>query len=1067
MDQFTSNYLAELTASLTAQLLDGIGRKLHDAIVGTEKEQAIERCVSIGLAALLTASSARAKEDLDQLATVFHNFFVDENVGKDVGKELGALLRGHPLNRDELLYLFEKAGFDAATLPSVSFDQALTAFEAAFLIAVTNEPELQGTLQTNVMLEQLNKLGEIRAAMRELVDFIRQAHAETLAIHHGSITAQSRAGQQIVVYQLPYFGSAPTVADWEGHYLRTLISQCEPLDLTAIDETYASGEAGAISVSDVFTTLYLARVMRLPKQSIEAAIRSFYKKMDSEEKPVPIQAVEAVAAMPRLVITGQPGGGKSTLINHLVTQLGRKRLGKPIDNAKLSGWAEEEKPLPVRIILRRFAAWIPAGAVRGEGLVWKYLEHQLEQYGCKVAFPALHHQLTGASGIVFFDGLDEVRETDEEAKRSLITAAIAEFAGPLDNCRIVITCREYAYKPGSDWRLPEKIFPVVDLDLFGSEQIQNFTNTWYQIVGPQKGWTEEKCRDEAQHLFDAIQKWPHLQELAKYPLLLTLMAQVHGRDGTLPDDRADLYERAVNLLLAHWENRIGRDLSGNRKVEPGLIMQLGIRSETLRRALERVAFAAHERQEKEQARDERAADIPKEDLREILEADLGDAEKAKQVLAYIQERAGLLQAQNNRIYTFPHKTFQEYLTATYLLKQGEPAVMLRERVNRDLIWWREVFLLAAGASRRIPSTIANLVDTLLPLALEENKISAEEAQQAQAAAQALKETDFSEHVYKEELIKPGRFSVTFRKIQNSLMAGLRSDQVLAATERAACGNALARLGDPRFRSEAWFLPGEPLLGFVEIPAGEFLMGSDKKKDSQAYDDELKQHKIKLPTFYIARYPVTVAQFQSFVDESGYKPEHPECLNGLSNHPVVNVTWHEALKYCEWLTERLRSWEGMPEPLADLLGKQGWQITLPSEAEWEKAARSGDGRIYPWGNDANANRANYHDTGIGGTSAVGCFHDGKSRYDCEEMSGNVWEWTRSLWGKESEKPDFKYPYDPADGRENLNAPRDVSRVLRGGAFSGYDGGVRCAYRFRSNPDDWYWSVGFRLVVRPLL
>ncbi len=573
-------------------------------------------------------------------------------------------------------------------------------------------------------------------------------------------------------------------------------------------------------------------------------------------------------------------------------------MGKQVDKAKLSGWAEEEKPLPIRIILRRFAAWIPAGVSRGEGLVWKYLEHQLEQCGCKEAFPSLRHQLTDEAGIVFFDGLDEVRETDEEAKRSLITAAIAEFAGPLEHCSVVITCREYAYKPGSDWRLPEKIFPVVQLDLFANEQIQNFTNTWYQIVGPQKGWTEEKCRDEAKYLYEAIQKWPHLQELAKYPLLLTLMAQVHGRDGTLPDDRADLYERAVNLLLAHWENRIVRDLSGNRKVEPGLIMQLGIRSETLRLALERVAFAAHERQEKEQGRDERAADIPKEDLREILKADLGDANKAEQVLAYIQERAGLLQAQNNRIYTFPHKTFQEYLTATYLLKQGAPDVMLLERVNRDLIWWREVFLLAAGASRRIPSNIANLVDTLLPLALEENKISAEKAQQAQAAAQALAEIDFSEHVYKEEIIKPGRFSVTYRKIQNSLIAGLRSDSSLAATERAACGNALANLGDSRFRSDAWFLPNEPGLGFVEIPAGEFLMGSDKKKDSEASENEFKQHKLRLPLYYLARYPVTVAQFQSFVNEGGYKPEQPECLQGLSNHPVVNVTWHEALKYCE-------------------------------------------------------------------------------------------------------------------------------------------------------------------------
>lgn len=267
-----------------------------------------------------------------------------------------------------------------------------------------------------------------------------------------------------------------------------------------------------------------------------------------------------------------------------------------------------------------------------------------------------------------------------------------------------------------------------------------------------------------------------------------------------------------------------------------------------------------------------------------------------------------------------------------------------------------------------------------------------------------------------------------------------------------------------FAPMPWFLPDDHLLGFVEIPAGEFLMGSNKKKDAQAYDDELKQHKLTLPRYYIARFPVTVAQFQRFVDESRYQPEHPECLQGLSNHPVVNVTWYEALKYCEWLTDRLRNWESTPEPLTSLLKKQGWRITLPSEAEWEKAARGADGRIYPWGNKADATLANYSQTGIGASSAVGCFPGGASPYGCEEMSGNVWEWTRSLWGKDVSEPKFKYPYDPNDGREKFDEPDEVRRVLRGGAFLSDDRHVRCAYRsrfFQSSRNDF---IGFRLVVR---
>jgi formylglycine-generating enzyme required for sulfatase activity len=92
---------------------------------------------------------------------------------------------------------------------------------------------------------------------------------------------------------------------------------------------------------------------------------------------------------------------------------------------------------------------------------------------------------------------------------------------------------------------------------------------------------------------------------------------------------------------------------------------------------------------------------------------------------------------------------------------------------------------------------------------------------------------------------------------------------LAARERVSAGDSLARLGDPRFRADAWFLPDEPLLGFVEVPEGSFLMGSDKKQDKEAVETEMPQHKIDLPTYYIARYPVTVAQYEMFVKDGGY------------------------------------------------------------------------------------------------------------------------------------------------------------------------------------------------------
>jgi formylglycine-generating enzyme required for sulfatase activity len=291
------------------------------------------------------------------------------------------------------------------------------------------------------------------------------------------------------------------------------------------------------------------------------------------------------------------------------------------------------------------------------------------------------------------------------------------------------------------------------------------------------------------------------------------------------------------------------------------------------------------------------------------------------------------------------------------------------------------------------------------------------------------------------------------------------DPAQPAQERVSAGDGMAVLGDPRFREDAWYLLDEPLLGFVEIPEGPFTMGTREEEipqllerlggEQERYEREIPQHEVNLPTYYVARYPVTVAQFRAFVEESGYEPKDPDSLRGVSNHPVAYVTWHDALAYCEWLTGKLRAWDKTPEPLATLLREEGWRITLPSEAEWEKAARGTDGRIFPWGEEADPERANYKDTSIGSTSAVGCFPGGASPYEVEDLSGNVWEWCRTKWEKN---------YRDYQGDDDLE--RDVIRVLRGGAFNYVVTLVRCACRDRNLPDFRLRYYGFRVVASPV-
>ena len=247
--------------------------------------------------------------------------------------------------------------------------------------------------------------------------------------------------------------------------------------------------------------------------------------------------------------------------------------------------------------------------------------------------------------------------------------------------------------------------------------------------------------------------------------------------------------------------------------------------------------------------------------------------------------------------------------------------------------------------------------------------------------------------------------------------------------------------------------GAALPDLVEIPGGPFVMGADRARDPLAYDNErwsraAGEATVDIPLFYIARHEITVAQFSAFARATGWKAD-PQAAAGPPTHPVTFVTWPDALSYCRWLDGMLTASPDTPPQLRQRLN-EGWRVSLPTEAEWEKAARGTDRRAYPWGNEPRRDRANYGNTA---TTPVGQFSCPECPYGLADMSGNVWEWTSS--------PSQPYPYDPADDRANLNA--DALWVMRGGHYGDAARNVRTTTRGAADPGARRAFIGFRVVV----
>jgi len=817
------------------------------------------------------------------------------------------------------------------------------------------------------------------------------------------------------------------IAQAQTCYLAHLRKFCQNLPLAALggDE----GSELSATLDDVYIELDTTAFVET-----ENGTRPSQRGMSDEKTPLSI--LQAAGQSPHMVLLGDPGAGKSTFARKLVGWLAGAALG---DGMSPEGFSATG--LPLFINLRDLATRLSVVKLDGlpaekqqEKLAAAFTELVQSELKTNQAEALQANLLAGLSGngLLVLDGLDEVPFALRQVVRQAVFAVLKTFR-PV---RVIITCRIRSYQDDfsqSDF----KSFTVKPLD---KKKITGFASAWYHR---QRELGHTVPQDAESDLARAA-TGDDLRELSSNPMMLTTMAIIHQKQTRLPDQRVKLYKEAVDILLRRWQQHKQGELSPSEKLAKFL------KDDTrLRPAMYRLAYTTHCAGSKNGG----AADLPRGDALVIL-ADkkyLGDLNLAQDFLDYVDQRAGLLVGRGGEdstpvAYSFPHRTFQEYLAGCHIAGLRDHRAMGQELWARaaEGVDWSLTAQLAVEEiyhNREDPNRVLDLAYWLREIGglqdARHQRAWLWAAQQTELVGREMVESDPPGQKHLDEII--------------SALVNLLSGS-LTPIERAEAGNTLARLGDPRIE----VLTCESM-AFCEVSAGEFIYGKGRHKKA-----------LTLPGFWIGKYPVTVAQYDQFVQAGGYtypdywaeaierkywtslglKGNYDDELRtapvdygfpfNLPNHPVVGISWYEAMAYTRWLNRYLqhcaagRSGSPWQELVAGKL-----KVALPTLEQAEKAACGSDGLVYPWVGDFDPNKANTIETGIGATSAVGCFSGRDSPYGTFDMIGNVMEWALTLYGSCSNRAwDFNY--------------QDVLPD----------------YASREAPDSMWNNLGFRVSLSPL-
>ena len=836
------------------------------------------------------------------------------------------------------------------------------------------------------------------------------------------------------------------------------------------------GDSESVDLMQTFVPLDLEEAERVMEKEFEqerVQRMSVERSLETPDSAL-TKAVDGKSRM--LLVIGEPGAGKTTIIKHFALN----------SMLVLRGFS---KPLKI--------SYLPLNAMKAGDEKSKSLPQKLaEQFQPHLNLEAswFDERLTHEPTLVLLDGLDEI---GDKSQRVEVCRWISDAAKTWSRAFFVLTSRDKGYAAEERKALLiEKRSAYVKR--FNESQQREFLEKWFKAALSQdsaKSERESVATEKAQALIEYLSRPDHkgLKALAGIPLMLQLMALLWKESGTLPRRREELYRIALDYLLYYRESE--------KKQEPILP------AEESRKVLAPVSLWIQEREPREETVEKDALHLQMQEVIDHLSFRYRN-HSAKTVCENMVERMSVLDVAGSK-YQFRHKTFREYLAASQILATREDADA-DERLKRLAgfvgdSWWDEplLFLMAQANTGLYEKFIRAFFEVEKSASLDQESLTFLKRLVLAPPVQTVK--PFRELLLEDASMTPNRqnYLLDCLKTIGSRQAVAVAQEFVSRNPDAGrellrkAGEVVELLGEtaditektpviklrnisievgmrrietpaiPQSLPDVLQSTVEPGAQYILIPGGRYLYSVTKKK-------------VQVSDLYFAKYPVTNRLYRRFIDYlqlkmaeydalfpvSGFEAALQEIANrnvwdnrfaeylkegkndlgrlfrsardddrkfGGDDQPVVSISWYAARSYCLWLS------------LMENKGERTDLYRLPDETEWEYAAAGHEGRNYPWGSaEPTPKHANFN-RNEGATTPVGSYPEGATPEGLYDMAGNVWEWQENRFGHKD------YP---------------DSRALRGGSWNGSTGLLRCSSRNNDYPDFWGNNVGFR-VVRPSL